>query len=169
MTDLYITIRYHSTPASAKRVPPDLAEELRGRYGRARTTWKLEDNEGSVMMLGVPQEYSIIESREVKKADRDWKRILGLPPVRTTEVRAEDRIPKFRPFLRVGAEPFAETEEKWWRSDGGVFRQRYLLWPTEFRTQDLAPFLSVDEIRKLRGTIPKGAYAEMIAAKLKRT
>jgi hypothetical protein len=169
MTDLYFTIRLHSTPASAKRVPPDLAEELRGRYGRGCTTWKLEDNEGSVVMLGIPQEYSIIESREMEEADRDWKRILGLPSVRTTEVRAEGRIPEFRPFLRVGAEPFAETEEKWWRSDGRVFRQRYLLWSTRMAAQDLAPFLSVDKIRRLRATIPEEAYVEMLSAKLKST
>jgi hypothetical protein len=84
-------------------------------------------------------------------------------------VRAEGRIPEFRPFLHVGAEPFAEMGERWWRSGNGRLRQRYLLWSTEFRARDLAPFLSVDEIRKLRGTIPEETYAEMLSAKLRET
>jgi hypothetical protein len=159
MTDLHIIFRDRSGPARAKRIPPNLAKKLVRKYKWTRVTYNLEGSKGPFALMIAPQKCSVIESREVEEADRDWKQILRLPSVRVIET--ESHTPEFDLFLHVGAEPFVEPENR-----GG---RRHLLWSMGIAAEELASLLGLGEIRKLRGKIPENAYAELLAARLRET
>jgi hypothetical protein len=94
---------------------------------------------------------------------RGVERIRPLPPEETARIDLHNGSARSR--LHIGTRPFGFVED-FSRNvrDIRVFRQALPM-----PCSKLAPFLTAEEIRDLKGKIPEGVRSELLAAKLKET